>query len=77
MRILSCSLALCIASALTAQDFIHYKFDANCTAEVINLANGPQAFPGNGTLQTNSAISSWDTGVFGGCLAGGANLAPT
>ncbi|MEO6597141.1 MAG: LamG-like jellyroll fold domain-containing protein [Planctomycetota bacterium] len=64
-------------SSLTAQDFIHYKFDANCTTEVINYATGPQAFPGNGALQTNSAISPFDTGVFGGCLAGGANIAPT
>jgi hypothetical protein len=70
------ALALFCATA-TAQDFIHYKFDANCTSEVINYANGPQAFAANGQLQSNSTSSPWDVGVFGGCLAGGANVAPT
>jgi hypothetical protein len=66
-----------VAATATAQDFLHYKFDANCTTEVINYATGPQAFPANGTLQSNSTISPWDVGIFGGCLAGGANTAPT
>ncbi|HEX5052740.1 MAG TPA: LamG-like jellyroll fold domain-containing protein [Planctomycetota bacterium] len=76
MRHLLCA-AIAAAATLSAQDFIHYKFDANCTTEVINYATGPMALPANGTLQTNSAISPFDTGVFGGCLAGGANSAPT
>lgn len=59
----------------TAQDFIHYKFDANCTNEVINYATGPQALASNGLLETNAAVQ-WDTGVFGGCLAGG-TIAPS
>jgi hypothetical protein len=54
----------------TAQDFIHYKFDSNCTNEVLNLASGPSAFPANGTLQTNTS-PTFDVGVFGGALAGG------
>ncbi len=77
MRLLSLAAFACVTSFLTAQDFIHYKFDANCTGEVINLANGPQAFPGNGTLQSNSTISAFDVGLFGGCLAGGSNVATT
>ncbi|MBL8724339.1 MAG: hypothetical protein JNK49_09845 [Planctomycetes bacterium] len=60
-----------------AQDFIHYKFDSTCTNEVINYATGPQALGANGTLQSNSTISPWTSGTFGGALAGGANAAPT
>ncbi len=76
MRYLSLVGLLLLATGAPSQDFIHYKFDANCTNEVINYATGPQAFPGNGTLQSNSVISPWDVGLFGGCLAGGANVAP-
>ena len=77
MRNLMLAAIAALAPALSAQDFIHYKFDANCTSEVINYATGPQALASNGTLQTSSAISPFDVGMFGGCLAGGANLAPT
>lgn len=77
MRSLPLAALAAFCATATAQDFIHYKFDANCTNEVINYATGPQAFPDNGTLQSNSAISPWDIGLFGGCLAGGANSAPT
>jgi len=77
MRHLPFAAIAALSVCATAQDFIHYKFDANCTNEVINYATGPMAFPANGTLQSNSAISPWDAGVFGGCLAGGANAAPT
>lgn len=66
-----------LAASATAQDFIHYKFDSGCTNEVINYATGPQALPSNGRLESNSAISPWDTGVWGGSLAGGSNVAPT
>ncbi|HEX6813480.1 MAG TPA: LamG-like jellyroll fold domain-containing protein [Planctomycetota bacterium] len=62
-------LALCTTLA-TAQDFIHYRFDSNCTNEVLNLASGPGAFPANGVLQTNTS-PTFDVGAFGACLAGG------
>jgi hypothetical protein len=61
-----------LTATAAAQDFIHYKFDANCTGEVINLATGPQALASNGVFQSN-ATTQFDTGVFGGCLAGGSN----
>jgi hypothetical protein len=77
MRNLLLAAIAALVPALSAQDFIHYKFDANCTNEVINYATGPQALASNGTLQTNSVISPFGAGLFGGCLAGGANLAPT
>lgn len=66
-----------VAAPSLAQDFIHYKFDSNCTDEVINYATGPQALASNGQLQTNSATSAFDVGVSGGCLAGGSIVAPT
>ena len=55
MRNLMLAAIAALAPALSAQDFIHYKFDANCTSEVINYATGPQALASNGTLQTSSA----------------------
>ncbi len=58
----------------TAQDFIHYKFDANCTNEVINLASGPAAFPANGLFESNT-VPQFGAGVFGSALAGGSALA--
>ncbi|MCU0866632.1 MAG: LamG domain-containing protein [Planctomycetes bacterium] len=76
MRHITAAVSL-FTSLVTAQDFLHYKFDSACTTEVINYATGPQAFAGNGTLQSNSTLSPFDTGAFGGCLAGGANVAPT
>ena len=76
MRHITAAVSL-FTSLVTAQDFLHYKFDSACTTEIINYATGPQAFAGNGTLQSNSALSPFDTGVFGGSLAGGANAAPT
>lgn len=63
------------AVSATAQDFIHYKFDGNCSNEVINYANGAQALASNGVLTTTSTTSSFDVGVFGGSLAGGNHLA--
>lgn len=72
----SFAFALCAAPAF-AQDFIHYKFDSTCTTEVINYATGPQALATNGTLQSNSSLSPWDSGVWGGCLAGGSNVTTT
>jgi hypothetical protein len=66
-----------LAAPAFAQDFIHYKFDSGCTNEVVNYATGPQALAANGTLQSNSTSSPWTSGVFGGALAGGANVAPT
>lgn len=63
---------LALAAAASAQDFIHYKFDSNCSNEVINYATGPQALASNGTLQmAATSPGAWDTGVFGGCLRGG------
>jgi hypothetical protein len=73
----------CLALALSlsagfaaAQDLIYYKFDSACTTEIINYATGAQAL-GNGTLQSNSAISPYDVGYYDNCLAGGAVVAPT
>ncbi|MCC7065345.1 MAG: hypothetical protein IT456_21235, partial [Planctomycetes bacterium] len=70
------SIAL-LTSTSIAQYFIHYKFYSVCTNEVINYATGPQALASNGTLQSNSTISPFDVGMFGGCLAGGSTAAPT
>lgn len=73
-----CSLAaVALATSLAAQDFIHYKFDSTCSNEVINYATGPQALPSNGLLESNSTLSPWNVGVFGGCLAGGSSATPT
>jgi hypothetical protein len=60
-----------LTSVATAQDFLHYKFDGNCSNEVINYANGPQALLQNGVLTSSSTQSPFQTGVFGGALAGG------
>jgi hypothetical protein len=70
MRTLPLVALTILASSALAQDFIHYKFDANCTAEVINYATGPQALAANGVFQSN-ATTQFDAGAFGGCLAGG------
>jgi hypothetical protein len=59
-----------LAATSAAQEFLHYKFDANCTAEVINYATGPAAFAQNGTFETNTT-APFATGAFGGALAGG------
>lgn len=60
-----------VPAALSAQDFIHYKFDTGCTTEVINYATGAQALPANGVLETTSTTSPWTTGAFGTALDGG------
>ncbi|MBL8725249.1 MAG: hypothetical protein JNK49_14470 [Planctomycetes bacterium] len=65
------SLLTILTSFAHAQDFLHYKFDGNCSNEVINYANGPQALPQNGVLSSSSTLSPFQTGVFGGALAGG------
>lgn len=59
-----------LASTLSAQDFLLYKFDSPCTNEVINHANGPGAFPANGTLAYNTP-TAYQPGMFGGALSGG------
>lgn len=66
---------LAVAAALllpfaSAQDFVHYKFDSACTAEVINYARGPGAFPQNGVLESNTS-PVFAPGRFGQALAGG------
>ena len=66
-----------LATTTLAQDLIHYNFDSGCTTEVINLAAGAQAIAANGVLQSNSTLSPWDQGKFGGGLAGGSNIATT
>ena len=76
MRSLPLFACAALAIGASAQDFIQYNFDANCTNEVINLANGPQALASNGMLQSNAA-TQFDVGVFGGCLAGGSSITPT
>ncbi|MEZ6037848.1 MAG: LamG-like jellyroll fold domain-containing protein [Planctomycetota bacterium] len=65
-----------LAAPATAQDFIHYKFDSTCTAEVINYAAGPASFAGNGVLQSNAA-TQFTGGVFGSALAAGDETAGT
>jgi hypothetical protein len=59
-----------LLGAANAQDFIHYKFDSNCTTEVVNYATGASALASNGVLQTNSA-SQFAPGKFGRALEGG------
>ncbi|MBZ0151076.1 MAG: LamG domain-containing protein [Planctomycetes bacterium] len=59
-----------LASTLSAQDFLLYKFDSPCTNEVINHANGSGAFPANGTLAYNTP-TAYQPGMFGGALSGG------
>ena len=61
---------LLLAASATAQDFLLYKFDDGCANEAINFASGPQAFRGNGLLETN-AQSPLVTGRFRQALAGG------
>lgn len=73
------SLATLFLAALpaVAQDFLYLKFDANCTNEVINYANGAQRWAGTCTLESNTGVSPFTGGVFGGALAGGSNTATT
>jgi hypothetical protein len=59
-----------LAATSAAQEFLHYKFDSNCTTEVVNYATGPSAFAQNGTFETNTT-TPFAPGVFGGALAGG------
>lgn len=59
-----------LTTLATAQDFIHYRFDSNCTNEVINLASGPSAFPANGVLESNTGTPT-TAGAFGDALQGG------
>jgi hypothetical protein len=77
LRLASAYAVSTLSSLVQGQDFIHYKFDSPCTTEVINYATGPSALPGNGVLETTSTISPWQSGMFGGALAGGTTLAPT
>lgn len=57
-----------LAGSAFAQDMLHYKFESNCGAEVINYATGPSAL-GPGTLATAST-TNWVPGVFGDAMAG-------
>ncbi|MFY9343814.1 MAG: LamG-like jellyroll fold domain-containing protein [Planctomycetota bacterium] len=80
MRTFDLAAIVALGATATAQDFIHYKFDANCTNEVINLASGPAAFPANGVFESNTspqfvAGPLGPTGPFGQALAGGSAAA--
>jgi hypothetical protein len=59
-----------LAASLSAQDFLHYKFDSTCTNEVVNYATGPSAWAANGALGQNSG-APYVPGVFGSALSGG------
>ncbi|MEO6597142.1 MAG: LamG-like jellyroll fold domain-containing protein [Planctomycetota bacterium] len=71
MRPLLATAIATLAQAIAGQDFIHYRFDSNCSLEVINYATGSQALASNGALQSNSSVSPYTAGRFGGGLAGG------
>lgn len=70
MSRLSVAATALLSPFLSAQDFLHFKFDGGCTAEVINYARGPGAFPENGVLESNAA-TVFAPGRFGQALAGG------
>lgn len=61
--------AVCLASTAAAQTFVHYKFEAACSSEVINFAAGPSSV-GNGILQQNSG-APYAAGFADNALAGG------
>jgi len=73
------SLALAIMAPVASQDFLRYKFDANCGSEVINYAFQP-LHAGTGTLVSNLPglpAGAWTDGRFGDALRGGSVVAPT
>jgi Concanavalin A-like lectin/glucanases superfamily len=80
MRLLPASLAALglLSLTLSAQDVLHYKFDAMGGNKVINYAKGTTQGPAEGTLMgTATAKQRWAPGKFGGSLMGGANQTST
>lgn len=67
----SLTLAALSLSTLSAQDILHYKFEAGCGDTVINFADGTTVGSGKFVCTLpNSPASAWTQGKWGGGMAG-------